>query len=155
MSFDPTDPRAKELARQQLAERPAVVTRETIDAELRELSDHRIADLASYDAPAEAMPWEQMTPQERRGWRARNELARRRTAAARQAEGDAAAAQVAARQQAAGAAQRATIRAQMAAASPGLGGVALDAAVDAVLTARAIAGMDRLLEQKRGQIGGL
>jgi len=132
---------------------PATDTVAAIDAELKTRSDASIARLVEYDAPDHAMPWDSMSIEERRGWRARNEAARRRYAAQQQAVAAVSTAAVSAQQQAAGDAQRATLRTAL--AVPGLSGAALESAIDQVLTTRAIAGQDALLEQKRRAIGGL
>lgn len=58
-------------------------TPEQVDRELRTLSDREIERLASEDVPPK--PWAQYDADERRAWRARNELARRQRLAARQA----------------------------------------------------------------------
>ena len=130
---------------------PALDTREAVDAELRTRSDASIASMVEYDCPETILSWEKMTPTERYGWRARNEQARRLNAAARQAVASAGAAAATAGQQAASDATRAALRSQL--AVPGLQGSALESAIDAVLTTRAIAGVDALLEQKRKQYG--
>jgi hypothetical protein len=49
---------------------------EAVDRQLRELSDRQIAELAE-DAPAPGKAWAAMTRDEKRCWRAVNEIARR------------------------------------------------------------------------------
>jgi len=133
--------------------KPAADTRQQIDADLRGASDRELASILEHDCPDAVLPWETMTPTERRGWRARNEVARRANASARQADADATSATAAAGAQAVADATRAALRQQL--ATPGLTGAALESAIDAVLTTKAIAGVDALLEQKRRAYGGL
>lgn len=127
---------------------------EAIDAGLRELSDRYLKDLAE-DAPhLPTKAWSAMSRDERRAQRARNELARRQREKERQAEQDAEAQQRTAQQQTAGEAQRAEVRRQLRAASPGLSEAGLEAAVDRVLGERAAASLDRVLAEKRRQLAG-
>jgi len=132
--------------------KPALETREAVDAELRTRSDASIASMVEYDCPETILSWEKMTPTERRGWRARNEQARRANAAVRHAEADAVSTAAAAQHTAAGNATRAALRSQLGGLS-GLSGQALENAIDAVLTAKAISGMDALLAEKRARYG--
>lgn len=131
--------------------KPAADTRQQIDAELRGASDRELASILEHDCPDAVLPWETMTPTERRGWRARNEVARRANAAVRHAEADATSASAAAQHTAAGNATRAALRAQL--TTPGLSGQALESAIDAVLTTKAVANMDALLAEKRARYG--
>jgi len=159
MSFDFSDAtdaqyRALKAAHVEAARlKPAADTRQQIDAELRGASDRSLASMVEHDCPDAVLPWASMNSDEKRGWRARNEVARRANASARQAASDATTATVAAQHTAAGNAARAALRSKL--GGPGLSGPALEAAIDQVLTTKAIAGMDALLEQKRRSIGGL
>jgi len=159
MSFDfsdATDAQYRELkaAHVEAARlKPATATRQQIDAELRHESDRELESRVAYDCPDSSMPWEKMALDQKKAWRARNEVARRANASARQADADATNATAAAGAQAVADATRAALRSKL--ATPGLTGAALESAIDAVLTTKAIAGVDALLEQKRRAYGGL
>jgi hypothetical protein len=88
-------------------------TAEAIDAELRELSDRNLEYLAE-DAPfVLSKPFGALSHEEKRAWRARNEVTRRRVAAEKQAAADAEQAKHEAKHKAAGEAQRAEVRGQV------------------------------------------
>ena len=125
--------------------------REAIDAELRRESDRALASRVEHDCPDSSVPWASMSSDEKRGWRARNEQARRRFASARQADADATNAAATAQALVAGNATRAALRSQL--STPGLSGAALESAIDAVLTTKAIAGVDALIAEKRARYG--
>jgi len=125
--------------------------REAIDAELRRESDRALASRVEHDCPETAIPWASMNSDEKRGWRARNEISRRRFQAARQADADATSASATAQHTAAGNATRAALRSQL--STPGLSGAALESAIDAVLTTKAIAGVDAIIAEKRARYG--
>ena len=130
---------------------PATDTRESIDAELRGASDRSLASMVEHDCPDVSVPWARLSGDEKLGRRARNETFRREHAAERQAASDATSASATAQHTAASDAARAALRRSL--ATPGLQGTALENAIDAVLTSRAVANMDALLEAKRKAYG--
>ena len=131
--------------------KPATDTREAIDAELRRESDRALASRVEHDCPETAIPWASMNSDEKRGWRARNEISRRRFQAERQAVAAATSASATAQHTAASDATRAALRQQL--TTPGLSGQALENAIDAVLTTKAIAGVDAIIAEKRARYG--
>jgi hypothetical protein len=129
---------------------------EAVDRQLRELSDRQIAELAE-DAPAPGKAWAAMTRDEKRCWRAVNEIARRaRVAEQQQAAQQAQEARERAAVESAQAEARRLLRAnfqgteaEFAEAWPRLWARYRDrAALDG-----AAAGRDALLEQKRREMG--
>jgi len=126
-------------------------TREAIDAELRRESDRALASRVEHDCPDSSVPWAKLSSDEKRGWRARNEISRRRFQAERQAVSDATSATATAQHTAASDAARAALRSSL--KTPGLTGQALENAIDAVLTAKAISGMDAIIAEKRARYG--
>jgi len=126
-------------------------TREAIDAALRHESDRSLASRVEHDCPDVSVPWAKLSSEERYGRRARNETLRREHAAERQAASDATSASATAQHTAASDATRAALRSQL--STPGLSGQALESAIDAVLTTKAVANMDALLAEKRARYG--
>ena len=126
-------------------------TREAIDAALRHESDRELASRVEHDCPDASVPWARLALDQKKAWRARNEISRRANASARQADADATSATATAGAQAVADATRAALRSKL--ATPGLTGAALESAIDAVLTTKAIAGVDALLAEKRARYG--
>ena len=151
--FTTDGPAHRELKDAFLAARaaPATDTREAIDAALRHESDRSLASRVEHDCPDVSVPWAKMSGEERRGWRAMNEQARRRSVAERQAVAAATSASATAQHTAASDATRAALRSQL--STPGLSGAALESAIDAVLTTKAIAGVDAIIAEKRARYG--
>lgn len=100
-----------------------------------------------------------LTPEERAELnevnKRREERARERAQAQRDAVQQAEAAKQEARQRAAGEQQRAEVRAQVQRITPGLSGAALESAVDRILVDRAAAQVDAVRAEKLRQIGGV
>ena len=130
---------------------PATDTRELIDAALRHESDRELASRVEHDCPDASVPWAKLALDQKKAWRARNEISRRANAAERQAVSDATNAAATAQHTAASDAARAALRSSL--KTPGLTGAALESAIDAVLTTKAISGMDAIIAEKRARYG--